>query len=132
MRTFDLLPAVRYRLPEPELCILLRMLCFVPLPTAMSMTTAAIPIMIPSIVRNERIFAAKIARVAFRKLSLRSILVPLIGHNAAVLDTDHAFRLGSDAIIVSDVDNRLPVCVQLLHDVQDLAGPLGTVSYTHL
>src|SRR5450830_371751 len=91
----------------------------------MSITTAAIPIIIPSMVRNERIFAAKIARVAFRKLSLRSILVPLIGHNAAVLDTNHAFGLSSDAIIVSDIDNRLSVCVQLFHDVYDFARALG-------
>src|SRR5450759_1817477 len=101
------------------------MLCFVPAPPSMSMTTAAIPIIIPSMVRNERIFAAKIARVAFRKLSLRSILVPLIGHNAAVLDTNHAFRLCPDGIIVSDVDNRLSVCVQLFHDVYDFARALG-------
>src|SRR5450756_2364852 len=125
MRTFDLAPAVRYRLPEPELCILLRMLCFVPLPTAMSMTTAAIPMMIPSMVRNERIFAAKIARVAFRKLSLRSILVPLIGHTAADLVTTLAFRLCHDGIAVTAVYNRLPVCVHLLHDVYDFTGALG-------
>src|SRR5450756_1571329 len=95
------------------------MLCFVPLQNTMSMTSAAIPMIIPSMVRNERIFAAKIARVAFRKLSLRSILIPLIRHNAAVLEANHAFRLCPDGIIVSDVDNRLPVCVQLLHDVYD-------------